>query len=177
MKVWAYCTERNARSVQAAVGVEPLTSPPLTGETVTKSMLEGHDFMYFRLHGLKETPSIWYGGDEVRGFVAALTPDNLDDVSLDGAVVVLANCYGVSSYIVPVMIRAGAGAVIAGPGENYAAKSGRVVGADLLAQKILWGLNRGWGPTRALRFARSRLLLSSWRSADRDALAFTIRGI
>lgn len=154
-----------------------MTSPPLTEKDLTPEVLEGHDYMYFRLHGLVATPDIWYGegadGNWVPGFLA----DNLAGVDLGGAVVVLANCFSMYSAVLPKLIQSGASAVLAGPGRNFAATGGRVVGVDLLAQWVLRGLERGWGIRRSLLLAKSRLLLSAWRSADKDALEFTlIRG-
>ncbi|NIM51635.1 MAG: hypothetical protein GTO22_20710 [Gemmatimonadales bacterium] len=70
--------------------------------------------------------------------------------------------------------RAGASAVIAGPGPNYAAGK-RVVGTDLLVKWLLYGLRLGLGPKRALQMARMRLKATSWRGPDRDALAFKIQ--
>lgn len=174
MRIWAYCTIRNVRSVRAAVGVEPLTSPPCTQESLKGLDMKGYDLLYFRLHGHESLPDVWFGETEDGSLIPAFSIDSLAGVSLDGAVVVLANCYGIDSPVIPQLLQIGASAVIAGPGENYAARSGRVVGADKLVQFIIKGLRRGWGARAALNFAKSRLLVTSWRAADRDALEFTL---
>lgn len=174
MDVWAYCTAKNAASVQAAVGVEPLTSPPCTQETLDNATMEGNDLLYFRLHGLKSLPSMWFGETEKGGLVPAFARENLKGIDLGGAVVILANCYGNSSPLVRSLLLSGASAVIAGPGKNYAAKGGRVVGTDTLAKWIRLGLGSGLGLKAALGLAKSRLLLTSWRAVDRDALEFRL---
>lgn len=174
LRVWAYCTAKNAASVQAAVGVEPWTSPPCTQETLDNKGMEGQDLLYFRLHGLKSVPSMWWGETRLGGLVPAFARDNLKGIDLGGAVVVLANCYGNSSPLVKSLLLSGASAVIAGPGKNYAAKRGRVIGVDTLAKWVRIGLGSGLGPQAALSLAKSRLLLTSWRAVDRDALEFRL---
>jgi len=108
------------------------------------------------------------------GLVPAFTRDNLKGIDLGGAVVILANCYGSSSPLIKYLFQSGARAVMAGPGKNYAAKGGRVVGTDTLAKWVRLGLGSGLGPKAALSLAKSRLLLTSWRAVDRDALEFRL---
>lgn len=184
MKIFAYCTEVAGMSVAKATGVYPLTSPPLTATTLDSKMLEGYDLLYFRLHAFKGGER-WYGESlevaslpkAVRGVALKRWPalDRLHFVMADlgGAIVVLANCYGASSPLVQAMYKAGASVVIAGSGPNYAAGN-RVMGADLLVQQVIRGLQAGKNIKKALRWARMRLLLTAWRKPDRDALGFRI---
>lgn len=184
MKVFAYCTEVAGKSVAKATGISPLTSPPLTVTTLSPEALEGHDLLYFRLHAFKGGER-WYGESSgiaklpkaVQGTMIQRWPalDRLHFVVADlgGAVVVLANCYGASSPLVRAMYKAGASAVIAGPGSNYAAGN-RVMGTDLLVRQVIRGLRAGKSIKKALRRAKMRLLLTAWRKPDRDALGFKI---
>lgn len=184
MKVFAYCTEVAGKSVAKATGVRPLTSPPLTVTTLDSKTLEGYDLLYFRLHAFKGGDR-WYG----ESFETASLPkavqsaalkrwpalDRLHfiEANLSGAVVVLANCYGASSPLIRDIYEAGASAVIAGPGSNYAAGN-RVMGTDLLVRQVIRGLRAGRNIKKALRRAKLRLLLTAWRKPDRDALGFKI---
>ena len=184
MRVFAYCTEVAGKSVAKATGVRPLTSPPLTVTTLNSEALEGHDLLYFRLHAFKGGDR-WYGEsfetaklpEAIRGTMIEQWPalDRLHfiEANLGGAVVVLANCYGVSSPLVRDIHEAGASTVIAGPGSNYAAGN-RIMGTDLLVQQIIRGLKAGKSIKKALQRAKMRLLLTAWRKPDRDALGFKI---
>lgn len=172
LRIWAYCTAPAQRSVAEATGVEPLVSPPLTINEFDPLWLEGHDLLYFRLHGMSQA-TIWYGEGEGGALCPAFHVGLLEGVDLDGATVIVANCYGAESAMVQALYRAGAGAVVAGSGRNFAAGS-RVVGADKLAREAIQGLRRGWPVLRALYIARLKLLSTAWRAADRDALEFRV---
>jgi len=168
MRVFAYCTTSARRAVSAATGVSPLSSPPALAATFEPLWLEGHDLLYFRLHG-KPGANAWYND----AGSAALTEDQVLAADLGGAVVVVANCYGDGGPMVRALYAAGATAVIAGP--NYAAVR-RVVGADLLVRWVILGLRMGLGVDRALSLAQMRLKMSSWRPSDRDAAQFVVLG-
>lgn len=182
----AYCTYPARRAVAAAIGVEPMTSPPLTAETVDPQALSGLDFLYIRLHGSPIAPDVWFGEEQGgaveynraieynRALVPALTAEVLRRADFTGCVVVTGSCYGDQSGLLKVFYERGARAVIAGPGANYAAGR-RVIGSDRLARAVLRGLSRGRSPEAALRTARLELLLRLWRPADRDTLAFEIQ--
>jgi len=131
--------------------------------------LEGHDLLYFRLHGLPGQVG-WFGDNGL----LALTRVHVDVADLGGAVVVVANCYSADNDpMVDALRRAGSEAVIAGPGPNLAAGN-KIVGTDLLVQWIIRGLRVGMGPRKALAVARMRLGLTAWRASDRDARGFRI---
>jgi hypothetical protein len=87
--------------------------------------------------------------------------------------VVIANCYSTHGPLLQAFYDAGAGAVIAAPGENYAAGN-VVLGADLLAKWVILGLRLGLSVERALQLAKTRLILTAWRISDRDTLGFRI---
>jgi len=173
VKVFAYCTEPAGRMVGEAVGVSPLTSPPMTAADFRPSLLEGYDFIYIRLHGLPQVLDLWLGERLDGGLLPALTRNHIEAADLTDAVILLANCYGASSPMAQEMYDSGARAVIAGHGPNYAA--GKTIrGADLLAKWFLIALRGGAPPPAALTMAKSRLAMSSWRKSDRDTLEFSI---
>jgi len=117
-----------------------------------------------------------FGDGPDGGLVPALYIEQLDGLNLSGAVVLLANCYAPDSLFPAAFYRAGARAVFAGAGTNYTAQGATVAGVDLLARWLLRYLQVGLPPDRALRQAKMRLLLTSFRAADRDALAFKLEG-
>jgi hypothetical protein len=172
LRIWAYCTVPARRSVAEATGIEPLTSPPMTAVEFEPGWMEGHDLLYFRLHGLNEA-TLWFGEGRDGNHCLALTDSQIKQADLDGAVAVIGNCYGARSPMVKALYQAGASAVIAGSGENYAAGQ-RVIGADKLAREVIDGLRRGRSVTRALYIARLKLFMTVWRAADRDALEFRV---
>ena len=168
MQVFAYCTLLAREAVEAATGVEPLTSPPYTTGTFLTTRLMGHDLLYFRLHIAPHFPLTWFGEGLGGKLIAALDKHHLEDVDLGGATVVVANCYGIGHPLVEMLHGAGAGAVVAGAGPNLAAAK-RVVGVDLLVKWLIWGLRHGMKLERAMWLARARLAMTAWRAARRDA--------
>jgi len=170
VRVFAYCTAGARRAVRAATGVSPLTSPPVLAREFDPRWLEGHELLYFRLHG-RPGANAWCND----AGSAALTADQVLAADLGGAVVVVANCYGDRGPMARALYAAGAAAAIAGSGPNYAAGR-RVVGADLLVRWVILGLRMGLDVDRALSLARMRLRVSSWRASDRDAARFAVLG-
>jgi len=169
MKIFAYCTRSARAAVRAATGVEPRTSPPLAANAFDSRWLAGYDLLYFRLHGHKSFPTLMFGD----GQIPALIAGQVRAADLDGAIVVIANCYGADSPLVQAFYAAGADVVIAGHGPNIAAGN-RVVGTDLLVKWLIRCLQMRLPVKRALTVAKARLLATSWRAADRDAREFTI---
>lgn len=184
MRILSYCTEVAAPAVRLALGVEPLTSPPLTAHSFPRSRLAGADYIYFRLHGDGPKPGPWWGEGYDGLKPPAFGKASLVGVDLGGAVVLVANCYGASDPLVGDLYRAGAGAVITGPGPNYAMGAG-VVGTDLLARWLKLWLGVAGSVQWALGLAKLRLRLTAGRRVvsalgqvvqpNRDALAFDIR--
>lgn len=172
MNVLAYCTYIAREAVRKATGTEPLTSPPYDIANLPVLIFGNRDVIYFRLHGLPLARGTWYG-DGPGGASPAMNADLVRRMSLDGAIVVIANCYGSDDPMVAALYGAGASAVIAGPGRNYASGE-RVIGTDLLVRWLIVGLRLRLGLCGALRLARTRLGLTSYRRADKDALEFQL---
>jgi len=173
MRIFALCTIPAQASVAKATGKTPLTSPPLNLATFDGKMMEGYDVLYFRLHGIPSIPGKWFGEDDRGGLVAVVDERHLQGVNLSGATVILANCYGKSSPLVQEFYRAGAGAVIAGSGPNYASGSD-MIGTDRLAYHIINRMQAGICARTALNWAKGALTMNIWRQADRDTLEFSI---
>ena len=142
-----------------------LTSPPLTSRDVTAWTFAGAEFIYVRLHGRPDVPDTWFGQAPDGGTVTALTLDGLAGLHLPDVVVLLGTCYGADSPFPAAFYEAGARAVIAGAGANYAATKD-VVGADLLARWVLRGLSAGLAVRHALLLAQARLSITSFRRAN-----------
>lgn len=188
MKTFAFCAASFRDSVRRAAGVEPLLSPPVDVQLFDGLKVAGHDFYYFKLHGLVGQ-AYWYGDD----MLAAVKADQIRALRLEGAVVFAANCYlyeydpsGRSVQPWGAMFQAlcetGARAVVGGGGKNYGA-SRRVVGADYLGMSFRQALKMGLGPARAFAAARARVglrlaarfgLSAEERAAIKDALGFRI---
>ena len=173
MLIFAYCTAPAKEAVARAVGVEPYTSPPWMATRFDLSLLIGNDLLYFRLHQAGAFTDLWLGEKEDGGLVPALRADQLEGLDIGSPVVLIANCYGDEGPFVPAFYRAGARAVIAAPGPNWAAGN-MVIGTDLLAKWLIWGLRHRWPVQRALTMAKLRLMATAWRVSDRDALEFKI---
>lgn len=184
MKIVAYCTLAAAQAVGKATSGTPLTSPPLVAADVTPDMLTA-DVLYFRLHGTESNTDVWFGDDDRGRKPIALRLKTVESLRLNGAVVIIANCYGSDSPFVRAFYDAGARTVIAAPGENYA--GGKLVtGMDLLTRIVVMGLRRGWSTEKAANQARLWLRLMSWQRRrtrsgkivypNRDASKFEIVG-
>lgn len=174
MRVFAYCTALARDAVRAATGVEPITSPPMTAANFSPDWLEGHDLLYFRLHSAWNRGIKGWFGESCEGLHFALSEAQILAADLAGSVIVVANCYGGNGDpMITALYRAGAGAVVAGTGQNIAAAK-RVIGTDLLVRWVIQGLCVGISLRRALAVAKVRLAFTAWRRSDRDALAFGI---
>ena len=167
MRAFGYCVKSAKQAVHTAVGVEPVTSPPVTAGSFIPKMLEGHDLIYIRLHGDPNLPH-WYNDQ----WDAAITMSDIEAADLGGAVVVVASCYGAGDPKVAALYRAGASVVVAGEGINWGGVY--AIGTDLLTLWIRRGMTWGLEIREALLLAKARLALTAWRQADRDAMAFRI---
>ena len=171
MNTFAYCAASFRQSVATAAGVDPLLSPPTVAESFSPLALEGHDFLYFKLHGMPDQV-FWYGDR----WVTALRADQILAANLTGTVVFAANCHlnAHPSPMLHALLDAGAAAVIAGSGANYAMSS-RVYAADLLGLWVRRALQAHARPRLALTLAKARLALIPCKdAATRDALQFRI---
>ena len=176
MKVFAYCAASFEQSVTKAAGVAPFLSPPLTADRFHPPWLEGHDFIYLKLHGLPEEV-YWYGDK----WLTALRATQILATDLRGTTVFVANCHlfqqasngsQPTSPMLNALLSAGARAVVGGAGQNYA-KSHTVHGADRLGRAFRYLLQFGFSPFTAFRLARLALSLKPHKDpADLDALNF-----
>ena len=169
MRVFALCCASFIHSVRRASGVEPLLSPPVSLPTFTPELLQGYDFLYFKLHGLPGQP-YWYGDR----WLTTLSAKQLSQVDLQGAVVFVANCFLTESPMLAALFDAGASVVVGGAGENYAAKR-KVFGADLLGMTFRQLLQARMPPALAFEAAKFRLSIPSRRDRfTRDTLDFRL---
>jgi len=147
--------------------------------------LEGHDLLYFDLHGWPGGP-VWLGQSKpgaVERRNVALTVEQLADIVLYGTVVFAATCHLADdeSPMLDALLDAGARYVIGGEGVNWNGMH-NPIGAGLLGQWFRRGMQMGIEPLRALALAKQRVRLSLMRyrvcgmeaqaTAARDALAF-----
>ena len=141
-------------------------------ETFDPTWLEGHDFVFFKLHGHRGQP-YWYGDDHI----TALSADQLLLADLQGAVVFVANCWlfdhdGTPGPMLLPLLRT-ASAVIGGPGTNYALAN-KLGGTDLLALYVRFFLRLRLSAQAALRLAKIRLTLNRPCYATKDTLGFHV---
>lgn len=176
MQIVAYCALNAAKAVQKATGVRPLTSPPLVAANVPVKALIA-DVLYFRLHGTQSNTDVWFGDDGNGNKPIALRLETIAELKLDNTIVIIANCYGSESPFVQAFYDAGARAVIAAPGENYAA-GGSVLGGDMIAKWVIRWLKLGKSPEVALRRAKAFVRFSprTPREVRKDTLEFEIIG-
>ncbi len=160
------------KAVAKVVGGEPVLSPPTTIDSFDPTWLSGHDIVYFRLHGFVGVQK-WFGMDREWQLVPAVDASQLAEARMGGALVIVANCETLDSPMLDALFAGGAGMVIAGGGQNYAARDA-VIGADKLAQWIIRGVKRGLSVEKALLMGKARLALTAWRPADLDAMAFRL---
>lgn len=124
--------------------------------TFNPDVLMGHDFIYFKLHGLPEQP-YWYGDN----WLTAISADQLKDVALTGTVIFVANCYLEESPFLQALLDTGA-MVFGGAGLNFAAAKG-LIGADLLGRTFRRALEmhsltgHKLTPTRAFTLAKLKV--------------------
>ena len=175
MKTFAYCAAEFQHSVRQAAGVQPLLSPPVTAEIFDLRWLQGHDFIYLKLHGLPEE-AYWYGDN----WITALRATQILATNLTGTTVFVANCHlfqgnnghHPTSPMLAALLGAGARTVVGGSGENYA-KRHSIHGADRLGRAFRYLLQLGLHPYTAFRLAQLMLSLKPHKDrADLDALNF-----
>lgn len=175
MRVFAYCATTFEYSVTKAAGVVPLLSPPITTAGFEPHWLQGHDFIYLKLHGLPEE-AYWYGDN----WITAISATQILAADLKGTTVFVANCHlfqanngqRPSSPMLTALLAAGARAVVGGAGDNFA-KRHTVHGADRLGRAFRYLLQLGFAPYTAFRLAQFLLTLRPHKEpADLDALKF-----
>jgi len=179
---FAYCATSFAKSVRKAAGVAPLLSPPYHHGCFKPAWLERQDFIYFKLHGFPSQP-YWYG----ENWTTALSLSQIEQADLTGSVIFVANCHGATQtgkpdVMVQALLDAGAVAVAAGPGVNWAPLH-RVGGADLLGHNFRRFLGLSLPPLTAFQFAMARVkhkdkhtkrLNTKDHQATKDTLTFKL---
>lgn len=165
--VFAYCCRSFAVAARSAAGVDPVTCPPASAATFVPSALEGHDLIYFDLHGHPGDPA-WYGDDKI----IALQAEQLAGVDLGRAVVFAVNCFlaDENSPLMDALLSAGARYVIGGDGPNWGPDRGPLYGAPLLGKWIRRCMGLGMDPLRGLKLGKMAVRLR--RRASADTLAF-----
>ncbi len=146
-------------------GVAPLTSPPIYFRDFDAHVLEGHDLIFFKLHGLAGQP-YWYGD----GGLTAISAEQLAGLNLKGALVFAENCWGGrESPMVQALLKAGAACVVTGTGVNIGES------ADVIA--ATWrGLVRLGVETQAALGAAKVAAFLIWPRLLKDIQSFVIVG-
>lgn len=151
----------------------PVTCPPVTAETFDLPLLENCDLIYFDLHGLPGA-GFWQGD----GRIVALNDWQIRQAELAGAVVFATNCHlgDDNSPMLDALLDAGARAVIAGAGRNWAPEKSIAYGAGLLGMWVRRGLEMRMAPEQALALAKTRVRLSGLlnQQATEDTLKFKV---
>ena len=170
MRVAAFCAASFRQSVKRAAGVKkPWLSPPGIMDNFRPSMLSGHDFIYFKLHGLPDEV-YWYGDN----WVTAMSAEQISHARLDGAVVFVANCFFAGGPMMQALRMAGAGPIIGGGGTNYAAETA-LMGADMLGFWVRFLYQRLRMPVgKAFRLGMWRLSKGARTVAALDTLEFKL---
>jgi hypothetical protein len=168
MKIFAFCSASFAPSVRRAAGVEPVTCPPLTLDLLPPHFLDGYDFYYFKLHGLKDQP-YWYGDN----WVTAIDVEHISKAKMNGSIVFVANCFLPESQMLWSLLKAGCRWVVGGAGKNYA-RPNTVDGADTLGKAFRQALSWGMTPKGAFRLAKVRAALIQDAKIRRDTLGFQL---
>lgn len=173
MDIVALSTLTGREAVRMATGVEPITYPPHRfGDDDFRYLLERvdpPDVLYVHLHGMPDQP-YWYGD----GFQTAISDAQIAKCNLNKTIAFVANCYGQDSHMVEALLKAGAQAVVAGPGTNYTIVR-KVRGADLLGKHFIDALKVGRTVAEAYAMAKSKLKFRAiFSPIERDALGFTL---
>lgn len=179
MQTFAYCSQSFGHLMSRVAGASPTLCPPVTMETFEPHWLEGHDLVFFKLHGLKGQP-YWYGDDHITALSAGqLAPaDGSVGPDLQGAVVFVANCWltdsdGTPGPMLEALFRAGPTAIIGGSGPTYALRDS-IGGPDLLGLYLRYFLQLGFPIANAFRLAKVRLQLNRPDRVTQDTLGFKL---
>jgi hypothetical protein len=162
----AICAASLEESVRRAAGVEPILSPPACLGTWNPTWVRGREFVYVKLHGMRNSP-YWYGDS----WLVALSAGEIRKLDLAGSTWFVASCHLDESPMLGALLAAGA-VVVGGSGPNYGGKT-TLLGADLLGYWLRRSMSWGVRPEPALRIARARMALDRSK-ASQDAALFRI---
>ena len=161
MKIAAYCAQSWRLSTWRVTGVWPITSPPVTAETLDLTRITA-PVVYIRLHGFPGQPYLY--GDP--GLMTALTAEQVKAWDFTGSLVFLDGCYGIG--FAGAFLTAGAVAV-AGADRVTWGRKWRLGPAQIVGQGWLKALSRGETAGDALETALKEV-------KSRDARGWTIQG-
>lgn len=82
-----------------------MTSPPVVSDNIDLSLLEGHDLLYIRLHGIDGQPYLYSDP----GWYTAITAEQIKSLNLAGTHVFLEGCNGI--FLDDAFLQAGAKSV------------------------------------------------------------------
>jgi len=102
-----YCARSWIISTLLATGTIPITSPPLTAETINLKDLKA-DIIYIRLHGLEGQPYL-YGSPRWETSISGKQVESAPEI-FSGSIVYLEGCYGTT--MADAFLNAGARAVV-----------------------------------------------------------------
>lgn len=169
MLIGAFSLLSGSVAVLAAAGVTPTTFPPENFSTFSPRWLEGYDLLYFKLHGLPDQP-YWYGD----GMITAMSAQQIEQANLKNTICFVANCNAAASRMEQALLKAGARAVVTGPGLNYAGNR-KLAGADRLGANFVRHIKAGADPDQALaRAKRDMGLFARLTRIGRDTLEFKL---
>lgn len=144
--------------------------PPVTEKTVEPGWIDRCNFLVFNLHGTEDSPN-WYGQKDSSYpmdyplFPVALSPNNLDQVDLSGAIVFTEACYGANildkelgDSLALAFLRKGAACVVGATRLAYGTTEPPLIAADLLARYFWLCLDQGMTAGESLARARTRLI-------------------
>jgi hypothetical protein len=149
-------------------------------------LLEGVDLLYIKLHGLPNQP-FWYGDH----YVTCMAAHQVIQADLTDTTVFVANCHSFTEEPTSVgarsprpstpqpgqmlfaLLEAGARAVVAGAGPNYAGTT-RIYGADILGLLFRKFLAGGFDPKDAFLLAKAKMRFSRKNRFIRDTLEFKL---
>jgi hypothetical protein len=176
VNIFAYCDQSFENSMRWVAGVQPVTCPPVNGESFDLAWLENQELVLIDLHGERGL-DYWYAVTEEGGIphrIVALRAEQIRQADLDGAICFATSCYlgEEDSPMLAALLDAGASYVIAGAGKNYAGER-KMAGAGLLGLFFRMFLEAGASPPKSLATAKDSLrLVARNKQAREDALAF-----
>jgi len=160
----AICDSRYVKSAERVALSEPLTCPPALETEYLLSRWGPADFIYVDLHGRQGVRSKLYA--QGQGVWHVKQTRSLPG----GKIVFFTTCHLPQTKFVEALSD---NWLAMGRGENWGTRR-RAVGAQLLALWMRRFLQAGLSPRKAFLASKARLVLTSWRRADRDALQFVL---
>lgn len=144
----AYCARSWWLSTWRTTGTRPLTSPPLTADSLDLNSLRA-PLVYLRLHGIPGAPYL-FGDDRM----PALAIEQVRALDLEGGIVFLEGCWG--GRIADAFLQAGAVAVVGAEASTWGRRW--LLGpSSLVGREWLRTLNGGATVQEALNVAVNQI--------------------